>query len=289
MAKYRHVVPSCLFKSGMAESSSRGRFILFGSRKVPWAIGIQCPSGSLHTPGPLSRTPHLAESPVGKQSTCRAISGLREFMSWAMVLSSLCLFWFFGVVFFFPPKTVGFHLSPFWENPAQGSLHCISRTGNAGSAAQSSLMLSQAQLLNWIDAGERIEGGRSLRPAAGKDHSGPEAMSQCDPPNQLKFHHAPVQRGELELGSSVPATYGDSEGSQRAILQYPGWRRDCLFPVSSSANSKSRQINLAAAMFKTNKRKWLTTGQTGELRNSSPKRLRLQEVWWGSNEGCRSA
>lgn len=143
-----------------------------------------------------------------------------------------------------------------------------------------------------------VQGYRSLWPGAGsgnrwgrkKDHSGPQQSA-------LGHRHSgnnpwiiwnsivpQVHQGELELGSSAPVTYGDSKGSQWVILQYPERKRDWLFPVLSSTSSKSRQINLVAAMFKTNRRNWLTTRQI-ELRNSLPKGLWLQEVWWGSNGG----
>lgn len=145
MAKWRHAAPSCLFKPGVAEFNSKGRSILFGPRNMPWATGIHCCSVSQHNPNYLPRIPCSVGSAVGRWSTCRAISGLREFTSWPMVLGNVCFF------FFSFPKPIWFHLSPFWENPAQRSVHQVSSTGNAGGAAQKSPMLLRVQLLNCFD------------------------------------------------------------------------------------------------------------------------------------------
>lgn len=236
----------------------------------------------------LSPGPHIQWA---LQSTCRAISFLREFMSWAMVLGNLCFF------FFFPPSPFGFISARSGKIQPRGPCTTFPETGNAGSAAQSIPMLLEAQLLNCFDAGTMIQEpvARSrVREEVG-ERKGPQRPSAVclssssqwkQPLNQLKFHCAPVHQGDLEVGSSAPVTYGDSKGSQWVILQYPEWKRDWLFPVSSSTSSKSHQINLVAATFKTNKRNWLTTQQI-ELRNSSPKRLWLQEVWWGSDGGLQ--
>lgn len=96
----------------------------------------------------FSPGPHLQWA---LQSTCRAISFLRQFMSWAMVLGNLCSF------FFFPPSPFGFISARSGKIQPRGPCTTFPETGNAGSAAQSIPMLLEAQLLNCFDAGTRIQ------------------------------------------------------------------------------------------------------------------------------------